>query len=107
MAGRGRGRGATFNALADGLGLPRQQFDPAVSSADPPAIYPPLGGRPPRPQETPEHDYMLAVMKDFVNQMRDSQFSITASSSPSASKNILAGRHSDKVQVIKVGHRHV
>ena len=67
MAGRGRGRGGQFSAISDGLGLGRGKFE--QQSTDPPPIYPPLGSRPHYPQMLAEDDYMLAVMKDFTNQM--------------------------------------
>lgn len=78
----GRGRGGQFSAITDSLGLPRggglsQVGEPAPGDLiEPPPTFPKLNSRPHYPQMLPENDYMLAVMKDFVNQMKDSQFSI-------------------------------
>ena len=99
MAGRGRGRGAPFAALSDGLGLGKgQHFDP-VTSTDPPPIYPPLGSRPHYPLKDGEQEYMLAVMKDFVNQMRDSQFARTANDNNTNNRGLVVARFTDKIQV--------
>ncbi len=98
MAGRGRGRGGQFNAITDGLGLARgQSFDP---STEPPPVYPTLVNRPHYPQQLPEHDYMLAVMKDFVNQMKDSQFAIKSEKEMKMkTKGLDVARYSEKIQV--------
>ena len=50
----------------------------------------------------PENEYMLAVMKDFTNNMRDSQFAISASDKDNLSKGIVIERHSDKPHVSSV-----
>jgi len=92
----GRGRGSQFASISDGLGLGRGRMD--LQNADPPPVYPPLGSRPHYPQMLPENDYMLAVMKDFTNQMRDSQFAISASDNDSYNKGIVIERFSDKPQ---------
>lgn len=96
MAGRGRGRGSQFGAIQDSLGLGRGQIVEPSNFKEPPPIYPPLGNRPHFPQK---EDYMLAVMKDFVNHMRDSQFAIAANEKSEQSKGIVAGRYSEKFQV--------
>ena len=93
----GRGRGSQFASISDGLGLGRGRMD--LQNTDPPPVYPPLGSRPHYPQMLPENDYMLAVMKDFTNQMRDSQFAISASDNDSYNKGIVIERFSDKPQV--------
>jgi len=90
----GRGRGQPFQAISDGLGIGRGQIN--QQHVDPPPIYPPLGSRPHYPQMLPENEYMLAVMKDFTNNMRDSQFAISASDKDNLSKGIVIERHSDK-----------
>ena len=97
MAGRGRGRGSQFAAISDGLGLGRGKIEQL--STDPPPIYPPLGSRPHYPQMLAEDDYMLAVMKDFTNQMKDSQFAINASDKDIHNKGIVMERFSDRPQV--------
>ena len=94
----GRGRGQPFAAISDGLGLGRGKIDLQQQNGPPP-VYPPLGSRPHYPQMLPENDYMLAVMKDFTNQMRDSQFAISASDTENLNKGIVIERFSDKPQV--------
>ena len=96
----GRGRGQPFQAISDGLGIGRGQIN--QQHVDPPPIYPPLGSRPHYPQMLPENEYMLAVMKDFTNNMRDSQFAISACDKDNLSKGIVIERHSDKPLVSSV-----
>ena len=96
----GRGRGQPFQAISDGLGIGRGQIN--QQHVDPPPIYPPLGSRPHYPQMLPENEYMLAVMKDFTNNMRDSQFAISANDKDNLSKGIVIERHSDKPHVSSV-----
>ena len=42
---------------------------------------------------------MLAVMKDFVNQMRDSQFCLQSAQKVKENQGILVGKLNEKVQV--------
>eukprot|EP00093_Oithona_nana_P001786 01786.XXX_10771_12027_1 [CDS] Oithona nana genome sequencing. len=98
MAGRGRGRGSQFSAIQDSLGIGRERVE-NQSLNDPPPIYPPLSNRPHLPLKGQEHEYMLAVMKDFVNQMRDSQFALQKPSVKTIeNKGIQIGRLNDKVE---------
>ena len=106
MAGRGRGRGQFSGLNTEALGIKPNEFGrQAESSKDPPPIYPPLGNiKPMEPLKLPEHDYMLAVMKDYVNQMRDSQFAISRDEKQSADTNqVIVGRYSDSIQVRFLG----
>jgi len=99
MAGRGRGRGQFSSLNTEALGIKPNEFGrQAESSKDPPPIYPPLGQKQLKPLKLPEHDYMLAVMKDYVNQMRDSQFAISRDEKQSADTNVIVGRYSDSIQ---------
>ena len=98
MAGRGRGRGSQFSAIQDSLGIGRERVE-NQSLNDPPPIYPPLSNRPHLPLKGQEHEYMLAVMKDFVNQMRDSQFALQKPNVKTIeNKGIQIGRLNDKVE---------
>ena len=98
MAGRGRGRGSQFSAIQDSLGIGRERVE-NQSLNDPPPIYPPLKNKPHRPLKDQEQEYMLAVMKDFVNQMRDSQFALQKPSVKTIeNRGIQIGRLHDKVE---------
>ena len=97
MAGRGRGRGAFSSLNTDALGIKPNQLD--LGSNDPPPVYPPLGTRPQVPLKLPEHDYMLAVMKDFVNHMRDSQFAVSSDKNKNVGAGVNVGRFSDAAEV--------
>ena len=105
MAGRGRGRGQFSSLNTEALGIKPNEFNrQEPTSKDPPPIYPPLGNNAKqwKPLKLPEHDYMLAVMKDYVNQMRDSQFAISRNENHSANTNVIVGRYSDSIQVSKI-----
>ena len=97
MAGRGRGRGAFSSLNTEALGIKPNQLD--LGSNDPPPVYPPLGTRPQVPLKLPEHDYMLAVMKDFVNHMRDSQFAVSSDKNKNSGAGVNVGRFSDAAEV--------
>lgn len=99
MAGRGRGRGGQFSAISDGLGLARGGPELGANTAvEPPPIYPKLHCKPRYPLMLPEHDYMLAVMKDFTTHMRDSQYAIS-SDKKSLNQGVVIEKISGKVQV--------
>ena len=98
----GRGRGTTFSSInTDALGIKPNLIEPG-SYLDPPLNYPTLTTRPRLPLKLPEHDYMLVVMKDFVIQIRDSQFAISSNDNRSENKGILVGKYSDNLQKNKV-----
>jgi hypothetical protein len=98
MAGRGRGRATlTFNPENLGIGRGFEAYPTATDG--PPPLYPPLGTRPHQPLNSSEHDYMLAVMKDFVNQTRDSCFALTAEQKNLTTTGVQIARYGDKIQV--------
>ena len=100
MAGRGRGRGSQFSAIQDSLGIGREKVEnPNLN--DPPPVYPPLNNRPHLPLKGQEHEYMLAVMKDFVNQMRDSQFCLQSNQKVKENQGIQVGKLNEKVHTVE------
>jgi hypothetical protein len=130
MAGRGRGRAqVSFNTELLGIGRggdaapssgtkqirkrgEKKPFETLVnlysfflSVLAPPPKYPPRPGRICPLVEGDEQDYLLAVGKEFVNQMRSSQFFIAPNASVAGGAGRLPGvkveRYSDRYAVAR------
>eukprot|EP00094_Tigriopus_californicus_P012024 TCALIF_11618-PA protein Name:"Similar to Polr3g DNA-directed RNA polymerase III subunit RPC7 (Mus musculus)" AED:0.02 eAED:0.04 QI:0/-1/0/1/-1/1/1/0/166 len=72
--GRGRGTGLSFNAEL--LGVGRGQEAIPASLLTPPPLYPARLAPPCPLVEGPESDYLLAVRKEFLHQMKSSGFQL-------------------------------
>lgn len=96
--GRGRGTGLSFNAEL--LGVGRGQEAIPASLLTPPPLYPPRLAPPCPLVEGPETDYLLAVRKEFLHQMKHSGFQLGggSSSTTGATTALKVDRYSDRYQ---------
>lgn len=99
--GRGRGGRSTLSFNAELLGVGRgSEVLSNSTSIDPPPTFPLLTCKPHQPLRTPEHEYLLALSKDFISQMRSSPFNLHEDLQ--SNNRVAPARYSDRLGAVAV-----